>query len=120
MDMINKNKMQLWLFPLVFFLWILVKLGNLGITVIALLLNLSKDILAKISKIFTRDFYYAVKESKDSYYKVRESEDSHYNLSLSTSKKPKKTLKPKKSSAKKYFTESPLLKALAIIFSAKV
>ncbi len=102
MDKLNTNKIPRRLFPLVFFLWILVKLGDLGITILGALLNLTKNTLSKFPKIFTLDFYYETKPLKKA------------------KKNPRHKKRELKIPAKKSFTQSPLVKILGVIFSAKV
>jgi len=90
---LKTDKKHFWLFPLLLFAWLLIKLGNLGINTITFFLRLVKNFLLSLVKFFSFELF-----------------------------KPQPKKKTRKSSTKKsaYSKIGYLTRPLGLIFSAKV
>jgi len=100
----NKKNSGAYL-PIMFFVWFLVKLGSLGISLVSYLFNSLKNIVSNLSRIFSRDFYFDQPSSKT------------VTHSIISTKKPKKKLLVKKNNPSK---KNTYFKTFRGIFSLKV
>jgi 1A family penicillin-binding protein len=97
MGNLKTGKKYSWVYlPILFFLWILIKLGNFGINIITFLLKFPVRFIDSSSRIFTREFY------------------------LVQSKPVKKVKKTKKLKKVKRDKKAGILQIIGKIFPAKV
>lgn len=89
MGNLKTDKKYLWLFPILFFLWVLIKLGDAGISIITLVLRQSVKVWLNLPRILSKIFY------------------------KTEIKRSRRTARSRKSRSGKF---APLFKTLAIIF----